>query len=467
MMPLNFIQDPANQDPLWDGVSLASGYAVRAFKRHLFVAAVTGVGTLALVAVLLAIIPPTYKVETRILAKSSDIMPLLTATGTVLPGHTEPSPTAGATELVKSRETLTWLVGELNLVDRWENTRTSFGRFVDGVLGRALGPAKADARYEALLKVLADRITAALDGDVVTISVEWHEPEGALLIANALKDHFLVQLREAEAGQIKATVSLLEERQGRTRVALADATKALQDAAEEANSTTAKLFKLHRPNVDPDVETVARLQAELDLKKEALHRAEAAYDARVADATLALNKTRATLGAGNPDVIDAQRNLAQQMRVPQELSTLREDEENLSRQLTHMVPALTAAGLFEKMAYAQNVDAGLETARERYHQASEAYTDATKRLEGAKTELASADASFPFRYRVTVPPVAPHGPAKPDVPLVLISGFVAALLLGFVTALLADLTSKRIQEPWQIVRYVGIPVIGQVRGAEG
>jgi len=467
MNPFNFNQDPANQDPLWDGVSLASGYAVRAFKRHLFVAALTCVGTLALVAVLLAIIPPTYKVETRILAKASDIMPLLTATGTVLPGHTAPSPTAGATELVKSRENLTWLVGELNLQERWEKTRTGFGRFVDGVFARAGGPAKGDARYEALLKVLADRITPTVDGDVVTIAVEWPEPEGALLIANALKDHFLEQLKLAEAGQIKATVSLLEDRQGRARIALADATKELRDAADEANSTTAKLFKLHRPNVDPDVETVARLQAELDLKKEALHRAEAAYDARVADATLALNKARATLGAGHPDVIDAQRNLAQQMRVPGDLSTLREDEENLSRQLTHMVPALTAAGLFEKMAWAQNVDAGLETAREHFHQASEAYTDATKRLEGARTELATADASFPFRYHVTVPPVAPRGAAKPDVPVVLIAGLVAGLLLGFVMALLTDLTSKRIQEPWQIVRYVGIPVLGQVRGAQG
>lgn len=455
-------QEPANQDPMLDGVTLMTGYVFRAFRRHVFLAAICFFATIGLTVGLLSLISPTYRVETRILAKNNELMSLLTATGRVLPGHATPSPTEGVVEMIRSRDTLTWLAGELDLLHRWEATRTRAGRLLDVALARALGAPTPEERYRSLLEVLEDRIDASVEGGLITIAVEWHEPEGALLVGQALHERFLSRVRSTEVDQIRTTVQILEDRAARARTAVASAAKAFEKAADRANSMTARVFRLQPPAESPDVETVARLERELEKKREALRRIESAYESRVSEAEATLNRLRATLGSAHPDVGDAERNLSLQARVPAGLADLRAEESRLSSQLTRLMPQITAAQLFERMAYASIVDPALETARERYRQASEEYGEVSERLEAARVELASADAGFAYRYIVTQPPVAPRAPSAPDVPVVLASGILAAAVLSFIIAVLADALSGRIQEAWQIVRYVGLPVLGEV-----
>ena len=60
------------------------------------------------------------------------------------------------------------------------------------------------------------------------------------------------------------------------------------------------------------------------------------------------------------------------------------------------------------------------------------------------------------------PAEIPKKPRKPNVFLVSLGGVVAAVLLAFGAAALADLRSGRFIEPWQVRRKLKLPVLGSI-----
>jgi capsular polysaccharide biosynthesis protein len=84
------------------------------------------------------------------------------------------------------------------------------------------------------------------------------------------------------------------------------------------------------------------------------------------------------------------------------------------------------------------------------------------RLDNAQVEKDAARAGFGYRYIVTLPPVFPRRPEKPQTSKVMVGALVAALALAALMALLADLRSRRVLETWQIERLLGLRVLGEL-----
>jgi uncharacterized protein involved in exopolysaccharide biosynthesis len=451
----------SSSDPLLDHVSLFSGYAWRAFRRRLLIAAVCFAATLGLSVALLALTSPTYEVEIRVLATPTETgMTAITVPSHYNPAKAEPDPTAGIAELAKSRDTLSWLIDDQQLIDRWYATRTRVGRVTDSVVGLLFGRPSRAAVHDALIEILTKRINVTAAAGLITLTVDWHEPQTALLIARSLSQHLLAEVRDYHLNQIRDSVAILQRDLARADADLDESDRRFRAAAEDANAGRA--LKLHRPTEQPDVETVARLERELTKKREALTRLETAYEARVAAAEQALNGLRSGLGASHPDVLNAERNLELQRQVPEELAVARFEESQLSAQLTRMVPTMAAAGLLQNLAMAQAVNPDLETAREAYHLASESRAQVAGRLGEAQAQLATTDAAFNYRYVITQPPVPPRKPIKPQSASILFASVIGGAFLAFAVAVLADILTKRIQESWQITRFVGLPVLGEV-----
>ena len=107
-------------------------------------------------------------------------------------------------------------------------------------------------------------------------------------------------------------------------------------------------------------------------------------------------------------------------------------------------------------------DPEVQKAMQDYERMEKIFDDYLQRLEGAQIELQSAQASFRFKYLVTQPPVLPQEKIKPKAPQVMFAGLFMGLLLGLFFAIAADLFSNRIYESWQLPRFAGLPVVGEI-----
>jgi hypothetical protein len=85
------------------------------------------------------------------------------------------------------------------------------------------------------------------------------------------------------------------------------------------------------------------------------------------------------------------------------------------------------------------------------------------RIDGAKIELATSQAAFKYRYAIIRPPQMPRAPIKPNVPAILLAGVIGSVLLAVAAAVVMDLLTGRVLEPWQVERQIGVPILGSVR----
>jgi hypothetical protein len=85
-----------------------------------------------------------------------------------------------------------------------------------------------------------------------------------------------------------------------------------------------------------------------------------------------------------------------------------------------------------------------------------------ERTDGARIELAVSQAAFKYRYTVIRPAQVPKGPVRPNVPMIVVAGMLASLMLACAAALAKDLLGNRILERWQVERQLGLPVLGSV-----
>src|SRR4051812_30161133 len=103
-------------DPLVDNAVLLGGYALRAVRRRIALATMVFVTTVALTFGFLLLASPLYRVETRILANDTQVMKDMAqpARLTTPHGGENLADTAGAQELITSRDTLLSVVDSLD-----------------------------------------------------------------------------------------------------------------------------------------------------------------------------------------------------------------------------------------------------------------------------------------------------------------------------------------------------------------
>jgi capsular polysaccharide biosynthesis protein len=101
-------------------------------------------------------------------------------------------------------------------------------------------------------------------------------------------------------------------------------------------------------------------------------------------------------------------------------------------------------------------------ARGQLRDAMDKYAALRTQIQTAQIDLETAQAAFKYRYSVVTPAHLPRSPTKPNVPLVILAAFVAAVLCGLLFAVLADVRKGRLLERWQIERLLDRPILGEI-----
>ena len=471
-------------------VKILVGFVGRAVLRHRRLAALVFVSTIVLTLIALMFMPPLYRVQSRILTHTNYISPALASPGRSVPWQAQSS-TEGAVEIIKARDNLRGIIQDANLAGTWKETRTPLGRILDGIRTKLSGELSLDDQEAALISVLDDRFSAEIEEDkIIIMTIEWHDPAVAVRILETAQKRFLEGRRNRELSEINETVTILEKQ-------VAEGIPQLERAADRINAVAAKSgARVSREVVPPPtpdapsdtkpaggnaVRSPAEIAAQRDLEEQLKERRNAitdmerGYNDRVRGAQEHLNKLRGTLGPNHPDVVNATRNLELQSKPPEELSGLKTEEARLAVQLSRMqsianqssVPAgghrmapVARPVVVQSDSRAPNPE--LEAAMNDYERVDRSQTELYRRLEDARIEVQTATAGFNYRYLVTQPPVFPRKTVKPKKPVVVLGGVVMACVLALVLAVIADIMSGRIVEPWQVTRFVGVPVLGEL-----
>jgi uncharacterized protein involved in exopolysaccharide biosynthesis len=461
-----------------------AGFALRAVARRRKLALFVAFATFAAVAAGTVIMPRMYRIDVRILTHKAYILPALVSPRRSVPLQAD-APTRGAVELIKAREMLLAIIRDAKVKESWEETRSIVGQAKDFARELVKGPMEDGDFEEALIEMLDQRLLAYIDGDVVVMQVEWHNPSVAMALAQATKAQFLQRKQDAELSEVRETLRILEtnlEGARRTMEAAGDELATVLSAERGGSDRPAPVrmrsIRVRRPVAAPpanQVEKRTRLQRDLAQVNAQMETADRAYQRRLDEANRALNALRQSLGPQHPDVQNAIRVVEERSRVPPELQQLRVARAEIESDLKSVERSLSTGGgdSYDTIQVPDN-RAVVEAARtagvemnpdiERADQALQGrilrYNEFVIRLEDARTELATANAAFDYRYIVTMPPLFPKRHVRPNVPVLLGLGVFLGMFLALASCLAFDVFSRRVLEPWQVESATGVPVLG-------
>lgn len=486
-------RDPTTEEvPIIDikAVVLLADYVRGSLTRQRRILTITSAAIVGLVLLMSIITPRSYQITTRILTHRSYVMPALVHPGRAVPPGAD-APTRGAEELIKSRENLEMLVKDINFVELWKEKRGPMGRLKDKIRGMIHPLRDADIQ-EVLVKALDERLMARVEGDVVVMTVSWPDAQIAMKLAEGSVARFLKLRHDMELSEIIETVNILERSVETSRLGLQDITKRVEELFHEkeleirerngahgAPPPPTRVVALRNPGVNAGAaenEETTRLRSELQEKQAAVESLKRSLAQRVEAQEAELATLRATLGPENPDVEDAQRDLEtikEQTRAPQELMQLQAEAARVAGQLarlgisvnTHassgpadMVRLTVSEDLYEQLETDPEMVAVMTELRKK--QAT--HDELLGRLEDARIEIETANVAFGYRYMMTEPPLYPKKPVSPNIPVMIVGGIFAALLFGVVMAVIADVLTGRILSAWQIERYLGVKLLGEI-----
>lgn len=477
------------------------GYLTRSLQRQRKVMRSTAIATFVVVAVLAVVLPRAYKIDTRILTHKTASLENFGGGGGAPPGAD--NPTAGAVELVKSRENMENLMTDVKLQEVWDAKRSTVSKLKDRVINLLAGPPSEADIHEAYLKMLDEKINATVEGEVVTMDVEWPDPDVAMSLSEGLVARFLKMRHDMELSEVVEAVNILERNVDNSRMGVEEVIKKMQKIFDEKEAelsargaasaksaqTAHKSKKSHFISIRKPVsaeqvdsgDTEARKS--LNEKVAQFNNLKRSYDARLKKAQEELANLRATLGPDHPDYVDKKRELESLSQPPPELRALEQDISNMQAGLPaspapaipkteykiettpapqadnfDMVRVGVSDDLYAQLESDPEVTAILDELKKR----QDAHDTLVQKLQNARIESEIKNVGFEYRYIMTEPPVYPKKPVKPNVPLMIGGGAVVSIILGALAALAKDVLSRRILEAWQLERFLNVKVFGEV-----
>jgi len=492
------------------------GFVVRSARRHLAMSISVGVTVLAVSLLAARTMPQWYQSEARILVEDS-VSKIANLSNSYNPQQrgTE-DPVAESTELVLQKANLEAVVTKLKLVDNWEANLPWPIRQRDKLTTLISGTRPSDSeRVEVLAKTLASRILTFKDKNVVSLQVQWRDPQLAQLLAKELQGQLFLTLQTQDFSLIAAAITLLENQAKQAAELIPAAREAvtrarsvgmapqaeplahgLATSAAATGSTTAttgnkKSGDAAEGQYDGAVGKSAEVRqadrkmlAKLADIREQIKATEIPWQRRLAELKLQKADLQVTYGPEHPLVLQQESRIKAASEQPTELQRLRANEQELlskiqstrddSDDTQDSSHALNKASRVARgfgnaapkvlmpdpkddannPAVVAAMD-GLKTAVARYN-------DLATRVDSARFELNTAQVAFQHRYVVVSEPEIPRRPVKRLHAQVAMAGVAAALLLGLLIGAIRDLLSGRILEPWQ-VKNLGLQVLGDLR----
>jgi uncharacterized protein involved in exopolysaccharide biosynthesis len=454
-------------------------YVLHSVRRHRLLMGTVCATALAVCALALAVLPKTYRAETKLLAQRNQVMAAIGNPGRSMPGEFD-APTRAAAETILNHDNLESLIRQTNLLVRWDETRAPAVRVKDWLL-RSISSRTMpeEEKVDALIFLLEKKLAVQTAEGTVTISVEWNDAQLAYRLVEAAQQNFLEARHVSEISTIVESISILESH----AAAVAEQINAEIEEVQRAREAKAKGKPAASSVPARPAQSQELLQMRLMLiaKRRAIADLEEFRRKRLAELQAELARQRAVYAEQHPLVQDTQQTIDALLKDSPQIAALRREDRELAQEFlrrggkldslereSNEVGALQRleSGEAQRAMIAQpdvQEDPSLGALRNRLQFAMQKYNGLTDRIDSARLELDTARAAFKYRYSVIRPAQVPKVPEKPRPASVMIAGLIAGLVLGVLGSVALDIASGLVFERWQIERSLGLPVLAVVK----
>ncbi|MEI6666726.1 MAG: hypothetical protein WCP29_01120 [Acidobacteriota bacterium] len=429
------------------------------------------------------LLPKMYSAQGSLLIKKNYTMPALANPKRAVPIPYE-SPGLNASVEVLSHRSLEHMVHEKGMIEAWDRDRSAVLRFKDRLSERLRGPIPESEKIEALIDLLAKRMTVTLQDDMITVKVSWSTPEMARDLVNSGMAAFLDSKRSIEVQTIADTYTILKTQADLERDRVENRLASVGEVRRAATPPRTPVATVRKTDPDaaprPD-EAMTELRTKTSAARVARLAAERQHQNKVADVETRLAERRAVATDRHPDVVALQMTLARLRPDPPGVVEARAEERRLladyqagggsvddltsrigeSETRLAAAPGLRLASGDGQPGPATNEKAGEDDAtlyaRSQFKGALESYQELLDRLHNVEIELHTAEAAFGYRYTIESPARLPKRADSPNVPLIVIGSVLAGLLAGLTRAVFKQLQDLSLLSPATLVQHLTSP----------
>lgn len=425
----------------------AWAFVLRAVRRRRRLALLVLLGFVALTAAITQALPRSYHVEARIYA-----LPAEGAPGAVRATTEEPGGLAqGAAEVVLGQQHLLALVRSHDLIGRWDRSRVPLQRLLDRVRGaQAADPA---ARERNMISFLRKKLAVRARGPEVTLSFDWPEAQGAYEVVEESSQKLIAARHEAELAPLERKAAALTQAAtaAQARIDAAVASVAAARKARRKGSRPASVRGLQADGLYGDLPdaNLAALRLQLIASRKAIAEQEDVRRKHLSELRVLYAEQKATLGPGNPALLDTEQKLASIERQGAQLDTMKAREQQLLADYVHAGGKELELTTSEAAAWPVELredDDAVAYGRARIAMELSGLQQLLSESVAAQATLSEVRAAFDNRYAVVAPAELPEAPASPKTLLLLLAGLVGGLFVSVVAAVSAELRGEEQEE---------------------
>jgi hypothetical protein len=484
-------------------IALYTGFAFASVRRHARLVFWVFGGIIATTVTALLVMPKTYHIETKILARRNHALAVRGDSG-------NDAPTSGASESVMRRDNLAALIKQTDLLHQWYNRRAPILRAKDFIVGLIRPPESEQDTIEWMSDLLEKKLSVwTLDG-VVGIGIDWPDATVGLHLVEAAQQNYLESRHVEEVTALAEEVSILRGHADSLRSDIdgsVDAIGKLRDVRAEPSpdasaapagsgpsahpsgpGVAAAAVPRPRPVADPEI---PQLKASIDAKERAIDDLENFRRRRLSELNASLAEKSAMYTPSHPVIVDLQQTISSLSTESPQVQSLRADVKTMQARLEEKTaaftsaeasaagprPALAAGGggtntstlgappplpgsiIRIEQESSDEKDPGMVYARGQLRDAMDKYSQLRTQIETAQIDLDTAEAAFKYRYSVIDPPLYPKHPSKPNALVIVIAGIIGGLFVAMFAALATDILAGRFVERWQVERSLDLPVL--------
>ena len=503
----NYDEEPQNVEPsasLFDRrdrvrVQNYASFVIGSVRRHRLLVVAAFVSIVGVAVGSLFALPKTYHVEAKALAQRNSALPVRGDE----PGAD--SLTRVAAETVLRRDNLLALIQQTDLLRYTREHRAPVQRARDAIVKALHGRRDSEAeQVDALVETLETKLAVwtSESGSTVTIAIDWSDAPMACRLVDAAQRAFL---DARYAREITALAESIEILRGHTTSLKADIDEAVggiermravrdlpkADVPATTPSPRPRTLSIQHavaPHATAPNPELQQLRVQTDAKVRAVDELEEFRRRRLSELQAHLAEERTTYTENHPAIGDLKQSIAAMSVESSQVTTLRQDVASLKAEYDRRSagatdgPAPATTSTFTSLATGavttppqlssdvlrtdldlrEDRDPGMVYARGQLRDAMDKYAALRNLIQTGQIDLETAKAAFKYRYSVVTPAHLPRSPTKPNVPVVILAAFIAAILCSLLLAVLADIRTGQVLERWQIERLLDRPILGEI-----
>ena len=360
--------------------------------------------------------------------------------------------------MVKSQPNLEAIIKDINLVARYDETRSPLQRAkarVSALLGDR--PMSDEQKLTALKRTMESKVTPDVDDARISLSCDWHDPEVARDIVERALVRGIDSRYEIEVKGSYTDIKDAEEARELKRKEL----ERLSPAGAPSRDNAGGIAEAAAP-ADPKAAEANATREKLQAAQNRFQGLDDVYRQRLADVRGKLDEASKIFGDKHPTIIGLQASLEDARKEPAELEDAKNQVVALRRQL----------GMIEEAPRARDVGRAAAAPRAKVQGQLEAsdfiatraqYDIIGAKIDELRSRARSLETAFKRKYTITRHPDVPASPKRPTGLLVFLGGLLVTLLAMLGAASLADRLSGLFYESQSARDSLRLPVLGELQ----